>query len=60
MPDIHDMTLDAMPSMSEIFDCVHTQTEYQPCEQDTNTNESYNCIDCGEELPMPEPIEDRY
>ena len=54
------MTLDAMPSMSEIFDCVHTQTEYQPYEQDTNTNESYNCIDCGEELPMPEPIEDKY
>ena len=38
--------------------CKHENTEYQPAEWDTNVHESYNCEDCGIELPMPEIDED--
>ena len=38
--------------------CKHENTEYQPAEWDTNVHESYNCEDCGTELPLPEPDED--
>tara|TARA_R100000742_G_C4276022_1_gene96833 strand:- start:649 stop:840 length:192 start_codon:yes stop_codon:yes gene_type:complete len=34
--------------------CYHPNRHYQPEEKDTNTAESYNCEDCGEELPIPE------
>lgn len=65
MPDIHDMELDARPSDQELNDlkalfavCEHENKEYQPFESDTNVSESYHCIDCGEELEIPEPDED--
>jgi hypothetical protein len=38
--------------------CKHENTEYQPAEPEYNVHESYNCEDCGTELPLPEPDED--
>jgi len=38
--------------------CKHENTEYQPAEPDNNVHESYNCEDCGIDLPIPEPDED--
>ena len=38
--------------------CKHENTEYQAAEWDTNVRESYNCEDCGIELPLPEIDED--
>ena len=59
MPDIHDMEWDARPTNKEMFGaCEHENREYQPFEHDTNISESYCCIDCGEELEIPEPDED--
>ena len=59
MPDIHDMELDARPTDQELYgECKHEQREYQPLERDTNVQESYHCVDCGEELVIPEPDED--
>ena len=64
MPDFYDMMQDAYPSISEInemieqSECEHKDTEYQPYEEDTNIPESYNCLDCGKDLPIPEPDED--
>ena len=59
MPDIHDMELDARPSDQELYEvCEHKNKEFQPFERDTNVPESYHCVDCGEELEIPEPDED--
>ena len=38
--------------------CFHKNKEYQPAEPDNNVHESYNCEDCGAELPLPELDED--
>ena len=38
--------------------CSHENTEYQPAEWENNVHESYNCEDCGIELPLPEIDED--
>lgn len=35
--------------------CDHKNTDYQPEEKDTNTQESLSCEDCGKDLPLPEP-----
>jgi hypothetical protein len=35
--------------------CEHYNTEYIPYEKDTNVQENYICIDCGTNLPLPEP-----
>jgi len=35
--------------------CKHTNKEYQPYERDTNIGERYFCLDCDEDLPIPEP-----
>ena len=39
----------------EMADCRHLETEYQPAEDDTNTQESIICTVCGKGLPLPEP-----
>jgi len=36
------------------FECEH-EGEYQPSEPDVNVQESYTCIHCSEDLPIPEP-----
>jgi hypothetical protein len=38
--------------------CEHKNREFQPFERNTNVPESYHCVDCGEELEIPEPDED--
>ena len=42
------------------LECQHPkdEMEYQAKEEDTNVPESYNCLDCGKDLPIPEPDED--
>lgn len=35
--------------------CPHKHTEYQAPELDTHVIEGMVCLDCGEELPIPEP-----
>ena len=35
--------------------CRHLDTEYQPKEDDTNTQESITCAVCGKDLPLPQP-----
>tara|TARA_R110000824_G_scaffold368282_1_gene557576 strand:- start:430 stop:765 length:336 start_codon:yes stop_codon:yes gene_type:complete len=40
--------------------CKHENPEYQPAEPENNIHESYNCEDCGIELPLPEPDEDTF
>ena len=60
MPDIHDMELDARPSLNEIEkeiaeqNCKHVECTYQQQEHDTNVSESYSCDACGKELPLPQ------
>lgn len=64
MPDIHDMTSDAYPSVSEVLEmidqanCKHKDMEYQAYEPDTNVPEDYYCLDCGKQFDIPEPDED--
>ena len=64
MPDIHDMTSDAYPSVSEVLEmidqanCEHKDMEYQAYEPDTNVPEDYHCLDCGKQFDIPEPDED--
>ena len=52
------MTAVAMLLSGEDTTCKHENTEYQPAEPENNIHESYNCEDCGTELPLPEPDED--
>ena len=35
--------------------CEHINTEYIPREDDVNVQENYICLDCGINLPIPEP-----
>ena len=35
--------------------CEHENCEYQASEPDNNVPEDYYCLDCGEQLPIPEP-----
>ena len=35
--------------------CPHIHTEYQAPEPDSNVIEGMVCLDCNEELPIPEP-----
>jgi len=35
--------------------CDHKHKEYQPAERYTNSPESYTCIECGADLPIPRP-----
>ena len=35
-------------------DCLHENIEYQPEEKDTNTHEFLYCVDCDQELPLPD------
>ena len=67
MPDIHDMELDARPTVQEM--CEHKNPRYQPTEyhetdvgigmlSNISIYESYTCDDCGKQLDIPEPDED--
>ncbi len=52
--------------MSKIYDhhidrqkyCEHKNTEYIPCEDDTNVSEQLICDDCGIDLDLPQPDDD--
>jgi hypothetical protein len=35
--------------------CEHENTEYQAQEIENNVPEDYYCLDCGEQLAIPEP-----
>jgi len=35
--------------------CEHETTEYQPAEAENNAPESLSCVECGKDLPVPEP-----
>jgi len=35
--------------------CDHKNTEYIPEDPETNVQENYICLDCGETLDIPEP-----
>ena len=40
---------------NKMAECRHQYTEYQPKEDDTNTQESITCAVCGKDLPLPQP-----
>ena len=68
MPDIHDMTSDAYPSVSEVTKEIaqancqeqrgHKNYEYVAESQECGIVEHMFCLDCGEILDIPEPDED--
>ena len=70
MPDIHDMTSDAYPSVSEVAKELaqahcqeqtnHKNYEYVADDQEHGITGHMFCKDCGEILDIPEPDEDLY
>ena len=68
MPDIHDMTSDAYPSVSDVTKEIaqahcqeqrgHKNYEYVAEDQECGIVEHMFCLDCGEILDIPEPDED--
>tara|TARA_B100001939_G_scaffold236255_1_gene203730 strand:+ start:474 stop:611 length:138 start_codon:yes stop_codon:yes gene_type:complete len=41
--------------MKKDKECEHEDCEYQAPEPENNVPEDYYCLDCGEQLPIPEP-----
>ena len=38
----------------KIKDCLHENIEYQPEEKENNVGEYMYCVDCDQELPLPD------